>query len=491
MAWREHQDKVFVGGEWEPPIGADSIAVISPLSEQEFARVPSASRADVDRAVSLARRAFDSGPWPRMKAEDRIATLLRLRDRFAARREEMAQTITDEMGSPISFSRGLQTGVPIWMIEAQTEIAKTYPWRQLRQSATGNGLVLREPKGVVVAIVPWNVPMMVTMAKLGPALLAGCCVILKPAPESPLSAYLLAEMAAEAGLPPGVLNVLPAEREASEYLALHDGVDKVSFTGSTFAGRRLAQHCGALLRPITLELGGKSAALFLDDADFAAGVESLRMGSLRNSGQVCSLKTRILVSKRRENELLDAFAALIDSMPVGDPNNPATQIGPMVSQRQRDRVEGYIATGLHDGARAVRGGVGRPEGLNRGWFVRPTVLAGVDPDATVAQEEIFGPVLAVSTYDSEDEAIAIANHSIYGLNGAIFSRDMEKALTLAGRIKTGTVEINGGGVGFHAPIGGVKASGLGREGGPEGFDPYVEIKSVGLPKAYADELARG
>jgi len=215
------------------------------------------------------------------------------------------------------------------------------------------------------------------------------------------------------------------------------------------------------------------------------------MGSLRNSGQVCSLKTRILVSKRRENELLDAFAALIDSMPVGDPNNPATQIGPMVSQRQRDRVEGYIATGLHDGARAVRGGVGRPEGLNRGWFVRPTVLAGVDPDATVAQEEIFGPVLAVSTYDSEYEAIAIANHSIYGLNGAIFSRDMEKALTLAGRIKTGTVEINGGGVGFHAPIGGVKASGLGREGGPEGFDPYVEIKSVGLPKAYADELARG
>jgi len=260
MAWREHQDKVFVGGEWEPPIGADSIAVISPLSEQEFARVPSASRADVDRAVSAARRAFDSGPWPRMKAEDRIATLLRLRDRFAARREEMAQTITDEMGSPISFSRGLQTGVPIWMIEAQTEIAKTYPWRQLRQSATGNGLVLREPKGVVVAIVPWNVPMMVTMAKLGPALLAGCCVILKPAPESPLSAYLLADMAAEAGLPPGVLNVLPAEREASEYLALHDGVDKVSFTGSTFAGRRLAQHCGALLRPITLELGGKSAA---------------------------------------------------------------------------------------------------------------------------------------------------------------------------------------------------------------------------------------
>jgi aldehyde dehydrogenase (NAD+) len=490
MAWQGHYDKVFIGGDWVQPVGAESIAVISPLTEQEFARVPSASRADLDRAVSAARLAFDNGSWPRTTVEDRIATLLRLRDRFAARREELAQTITDEMGSPISFSRGLQTGVPIRMIEAQTEIAKTYPWRQLRPSAIGNGLVLREPKGVVVAIVPWNVPMMVTMAKLGPALLAGCCVILKPAPESPLSAYLLAELATEAGLPPGVLNVLPADREASEYLALHPDVDKVSFTGSTMAGRHLAERCGALLRPITLELGGKSAALFLDDADIAVGVEALRMGSLRNSGQVCSLKTRILVSKRREDEVLDALAALIDSMPVGDPNNAATQIGPMVSQRQRERVEGYIAKGLSDGARAVRGGVGRPDGLNRGWFVRPTVLAGVDPDATVAQEEIFGPVLAVSTYDGEDEAIAIANNSIYGLNGAIFTGDIEKAITLAGRIKTGTVEINGSGVGFRSPIGGVKASGLGREGGLEGFDPYVEIKSIGLPKAYADALAR-
>ncbi len=488
MVWQGQYDKLFMAGEWVAPLAAEQIDVISPMTEQVIARVPSSGRADVDRAVALSRAAFDTGPWPRMPVEDRIAALLRLRDQFSLRRNELAQLLTDEMGTPIGFSRTMQTGVPIWMIEAQTEIATRYPWRVLRRSATGNGLVLREPKGVVAAIVPWNAPMMVTMAKLGPALLSGCTAILKPAPESSLSAYMLGEMVAAAGFPPGVLSILPAGRDAAEYLALHPGVDKVSFTGSSAAGRHLAEKCGALLRPITLELGGKSAAVFLDDADIRAGVDSLRMGSLRNSGQICSLKTRILVSKRREEEVLAAFADLIDSMPVGDPSDPLTQIGPMVSQRQRDRVEGYIAKGLAEGARAVRGGVGRPEGLNHGWFVRPTLLAGVDPNATVAQEEIFGPVLAFTTYDTEDEAIALANTSDFGLNGAIFSQDVDKAIRLAGRIKTGTVEINGGGVGFHSPIGGVKSSGLGREGGPEGFDPYVEIKSIGLPKAFADAI---
>ena len=489
MVWQGQYDKLYIGGAWADPATGETIEVVSPFSEQPIARVPSAGREDIDRAVAAARRAFGSGPWPRMPLEERIAAVGRLRAAFERRRETLAQLVTDEMGSPIGFSKALQAGVPVLMLDAFMEIARNYPLRSLRRSATGNGLVVREPKGVVVAIVPWNVQMMTTMMKLGPALLMGCTVILKPAPETPLSAYLLGEMLDEAGIPEGVVSILPAGREASEYLALHPGVDKVTFTGSTVAGRHLAARCGELVRPITLELGVKSAAIFLDDADIDAGVEALRLGSLRNSGQVCSLKTRILVSKRREAALLDRFAALIDSMPVGDPNDPATQIGPMVTRRQMERVSGYIDAGLRDGARAIRGGPGRPEGLNHGWFVRPTVFAGVDPAATIAREEIFGPVLAVSTYDSEDEAVAIANDSVYGLNGAIFSADIEKAVTLAARIRTGTVEINGGGVGFHAPIGGVKLSGIGREGGAEGFDPYVEIKSIGLPGDYAAALA--
>ena len=292
----------------------------------------------------------------------------------------------------------------------------------------------------------------------------------------------------EVGVPQGVVSILPADRDASEYLALHPGVDKVSFTGSTVAGRHLAARCGELLRPITLELGGKSAALFLDDANIGAAVEALRLGSLRNSGQVCSLKTRILVSRERRAAVEEAFAGLLDTMPVGDPNDPSTQIGPMVSERQMQRVGSHIERGVHDGARLVRGGTGRPSGVDRGWFVRPTIFSDVSPDAAIAQEEIFGPVLSISTYRSEAEAIEIANNSIYGLNGAVFSADIEKALSVASRIRTGTVEINGAGVGLTLPIGGVKQSGMGREGGGEGFEPYADIKTIGLPKAYADTL---
>ena len=345
MVWQGQYDKLYIGGAWADPATGETIEVVSPFSEQPIARVPSAGREDIDRAVAAARRAFGSGPWPRMPLEERIAAVGRLRAAFERRRETLAQLVTDEMGSPIGFSKALQAGVPVLMLDAFMEIARNYPLRSLRRSATGNDLVVREPKGVVVAIVPWNVPMMTTMMKLGPALLMGCTVILKPAPETPLSAYLLGEMLDEAGIPEGVVSILPAGREASEYLALHPGVDKVTFTGSTVAGRHLAARCGELVRPITLELGGKSAAIFLDDADIDAGVEALRLGSQRNSGQVCSLKTRILVSKRREAALLDRFAALIDSMPVGDPNDPATQIGPMVTRRQMERVSGYIDAG--------------------------------------------------------------------------------------------------------------------------------------------------
>lgn len=483
------RDKLFIGGAWVALRTSNMIDVVSPWTEQIIAAVAEASKEDVDLAVAAARRAFDTGPWPRMAMDERIEVMRRLGVAMEANREQLARTITAEMGSPITQSANLQAVVPRVMLNAFIELAENYPLEMVRRSSSGNGLVLREPKGVVAAIVPWNAPMMAAMMKLAPALLMGCCVILKPAPETPLSASILAEILQEAGVPPGVVSILPAGREVSEYLALHPGVDKVSFTGSTGAGRHLAALCGAAIRPITLELGGKSAGLILDDADIPAAVESLRMGAFRNSGQICSLKTRILVPRRREREILERLVDLVETMPVGDPSDPATHIGPMVSARQRDRIQRYIARGISEGASLVHGGPGHPVGLSRGWFIRPTIFAGVAPDATIAQEEIFGPVVSVMSYTTEDEAVAIANNSAYGLNGAIFSADVQRAIELARRIKTGVVEINGCGAGFHSPIGGVKQSGLGREAGYEGFEAFTELKAVGIPRAYADALS--
>jgi betaine-aldehyde dehydrogenase len=480
---------LYIGGRWVAPASGDRLRIISPWTEKEIACVAAASTLDIDTAVSAARRAFEEGPWPRMAIEDRIAAIGRLRQIMARRRADIAQSITDEMGSPITASRTQQAQVPLSMLDAFINIAREIPLTMVRPSATGQSLVVRQPKGVVAAIVPWNAPLMAITMKLGPALLAGCCVVVKTAPETAVSGNLLAEMLDESGLPEGVVSILAADREVSEYLALHPGVDKVSFTGSTAAGRHLAARCGTLLRPITLELGGKSAAIVLDDADIPATVESLRVGSFRNSGQVCSLKTRILVSRRREPDVLSALEELLDTMPVGDPNDPETQIGPMVSKRQMDRVAGYIEKGITDGARVIKGGLGRPGGLTHGWFVRPTLFADVDPHASIAQEEIFGPVLSVISYEDESQAIAIANNSAYGLNGSVFSNDVERAIAIARRIKTGVVEINGCGVGFHSPIGGVKASGLGREAGPEGFEPYFEYKAIGVPNGVGPVLS--
>jgi aldehyde dehydrogenase (NAD+) len=488
MATQNHYDKIFIGGTWVDPATDDRITVISPVTEQPIVTVARAMRHDVDAAVAAARRAFDEGPWRRMLVAERIAVVTRVRDGFAARAPQMSQLITDEMGCPITQSINIQTVVPVRMLDAYCEIARSYKWSELRQSSSGNALVRRNPKGVVAMIVPWNTPMMAVLQKLGPALLAGCTVVIKAATESPLSASLLAEILNAAGVPPGVVNMVTADREESEYLALHPGIDKVSFTGSTVAGRILASKCGVILRPITLELGGKSAGIILDDADIPAAIEALRLGSFRNSGQICTLKTRVLVSKKKRDEVLEALEGLIDSMPVGDPRNPDTQIGPMVSQRQRDRVQGYIETAITDGARVLRGGPGLPEGVNRGWFVRPTLLADVDPNSRIAQEEVFGPVLAVISYEDEDEAIRIANNSTYGLSGAVFSRDVARAVAVADAVHTGVVEVNGAPAGFTAPFGGVKNSGMGRESGWEGFEPYVELKTIAVPKDYADSL---
>jgi acyl-CoA reductase-like NAD-dependent aldehyde dehydrogenase len=393
------------------------------------------------------------------------------------------------MGCPISLSQSLQGTIPRRILDTYAEIGETYPFSSLRRSATGTALVLREPVGVVAAIVPWNAPQMTMALKLVPALLAGCTVVLKTAPETPLDAYLLAEMLQEAGLPEGVVNIVCADRKVSEHLVTHPGVDKVTFTGSTVAGQRIAALCGHDLRRVTLELGGKSAAVILDDADMDLTVDAVQQGSFRNAGQSCAAKTRLLVSRRRQDELLERLTELVSSIKVGDPFDPSTQVGPLSTARQRERVEAYIRAGKDEGARLLLGG-GRPAHLKTGWFVEPTVFADVHSGMRIAQEEIFGPVISVLAYKDEDEAIAIANDSAYGLSGSVFTSDLQRGLELAKRIRTGTVELNGNPAGYGAPMGGVKMSGIGREFAQEGLDSYVEFKSVGIPPDLAATLAR-
>ncbi|MFF4357684.1 aldehyde dehydrogenase [Streptomyces sp. NPDC001604] len=480
-------DRLYIGGDWAAPAGDDRIEVVSPVTEEVIATVPAGSRMDIDRAVAAAHAALISNPWASTTLEDRIALLERLRDLLVKHSDELAQVITEEMGCPISQSRAIQVVNPVRILEGYIEAARQYPFRSVRRSEHGQALVLREPVGVVAGVVPWNVPLSLTMQKLVPALLTGCTIVLKPSPETPLDAYVVARLLEEAGCPPGVVNIVPADRDVSEYLISHPGVAKVTFTGSSAAGRRIAELCGQDLRRVTLELGGKSAAVVLPDADLDLTVEALRLGSFRNNGQICTLKTRLVVPAGLQDEFIDRLGGMLDTMVIGDPRDTSTQIGPLVSERQRTQVEGYIEAGLAEGGRLVRGG-GRPD-IDRGWFVEPTVFADVDPDATIAQREIFGPVVAVIPYAHEEEAIAIANNSTYGLNGAVFTTDLERGLGVARRMETGTVELNGSPAGFQAPMGGVKYSGVGREFGREGLDPFVELKSIGVPPAIADSLA--
>ncbi|MYW96115.1 aldehyde dehydrogenase [Amycolatopsis rubida] len=488
MVWQGPYDKIFVGGSWVDPVSRESIPVVSPFTEQVIARVPDSAAADVDRAVAAARDAFDRGHWPRMALQERMAVLRQVSAQLLARESEVAQLVTHEMGCPITLSHQMQARNPRLVIDAFLEIAPEYEWSTVRRSTTGQALVTREPVGVVAAITPWNAPLLTMMVKVAPALLAGCTVVIKPAPEAPLSVYLFAEMLQNAGLPAGVVNIVPAGREVGEHLVRHPGVDKVSFTGSTAAGRRIASLCGNDLRRVTLELGGKSAAVILDDADMDVVIDCVRTVSMRNSGQTCSNKTRLVVPASREAELKDRLVALVEETRVGDPADPATHIGPLVAARQRDLVEGYIKAGAEEGAKVLVGG-GRPAGLAHGWFVEPTIFTGVEPSMRIAQEEIFGPVVSVLAYRNEDEAVAIANDSTYGLSGSVFSADDEHALSVARRIRTGTVELNGKPVGWHAPVGGFKCSGLGREAGPEGFEAYVELKSYGLTDRLAASLS--
>ncbi len=474
--------ELYVGGAWTAPASDRRIPVVSPHSGQPIGSTPEATEQDVDRAVEAARRAFDHGPWPRTDPAERLAAVRRFADAYIARMEELAELICTEMGAPLWFSHVGQVGATAMALEAFLAAGAAYPWEERRTGSMGSPVVVRrEPAGVVGVITPWNVPHFVTIAKLVPALLAGCTVVLKPAPEAPASGLVLGEILDQAGLPEGVVSVLPAGREVGEHLVRHPGVDKIAFTGSTAAGRRIAGLCGNDLRRVTLELGGKSAAIVLDDADAGQVAAGLQMASLMNSGQACIAQSRILAPRDRYDEVVDAIAAMVGGVSVGDPMDMGNYVGPMVARRQQERVASYIQLGQDEGARLVVGGPGMPDGLDTGWYVRPTLFAGVDNGMRIAREEIFGPVLCVIPYADEDDAVRIANDSDYGLAGTVWTSDVEHGVDVARRVRTGTLGINQYLLDFNSPFGGFKASGIGREFGPEGIDAYVELKSIALP----------
>jgi aldehyde dehydrogenase (NAD+) len=488
MAIKDY-DRLFIGGTWVTPEGTDVIDVVSPSTEQVVARVPEASEADVDKAVAAARQAFEQGPWPRMAPADRGAVLAKVAEAVTAEMAELAEVIATEMGSPVSWAQLGQVLAPTMIFNYYAGLASTFAFDEVRQGVLNpEMLVTREPVGVVGAIAPWNVPLFIAAAKLAPSLAAGCTVVFKPAPETPLDAFRLAEIFAEAGLPEGVLSVLPAGREVGEHLVTHEGVDKISFTGSSAAGKRIGGLCGERLKRCTLELGGKSAAIILEDADLTATMPNLMPNSMMNNGQACIAQTRILAPRDRYDEVVEAIVEQVKLMPVGDPLDPATQVGPLVASRQRDRVEGYLRSGQEEGAKVAIGG-GRPSGIDKGWYVEPTVFVDVDNKMRIAQDEIFGPVLAVIPYDGDDEAVAIANDSHYGLCGSVWTNDNERGLGVARRVRTGTYMLNTGvPIDFATPFGGYKESGVGREFGPEGLDIFLEKKSIALPGGFTPKV---
>ena len=465
--------RLFIAGEIRT--AADSEPVLEAATGELLGDGASATKADIDAAVVAARAALPH--WRSASPDHRAQALTAFAAALHRRAASTSELVTRENGMPMALSGGANGLFPAVLMGYYAKLITRTPIEEVRPSTIGHTIVRREPVGVVAAIVPWNYPQALAAFKLAPALAAGCTVVLKASPETALDALVFAEAAEEAGLPAGVLNVVPGGAEAGAHLVSHPGVDKVSFTGSTAVGRIIGEACGRLLRPVTLELGGKSAAIILDDADLDATMAGLKSVSFIKNGQTCFLGSRILAPRARYGEVVEALAGLVAGLRVGDPLDTATDIGPVVSARQRERVLDYIETGKISGATLIAGG-GVPADQPRGWFVSPTVFADVDNSDRIAQEEIFGPVLAVIPYDGDEQAIALANDSEFGLAGTVWSTDADRATEVAREMRTGTVGVNDYQLDIGAPFGGVKASGIGRELGPEGLDEFFDLKSI-------------
>lgn len=474
-----HSKELFLNGKWVRPKSAKMLNVVSAVNETAFAQVAEANEADVDLAVSAARRAFDEGPWPRMKPAERAAKLRAINAALSRRVEETSKAWTAQTGQPLWIAKIIDPLV-FDLFNYYAAMIESYPFEEVRPTSAYDvkvAMLVKEPVGVVAAIAPWNTPLAALVTKVAPALAAGCTVIAKPAPETPLEAFLLAEAVEEAGLPEGVFNIAPADRKASDHLISHPGVDKVAFTGSTAVGKHIAEVCARRMARVTMELGGKSAAIVLDDMDPESAGKALASIVVQFSGQACANLSRILIPKRREREYTDAIVSAMAATPYGDPYQEGIAMGPLAMKRQLERVERYIGVGKKEGARIATGG-SRAKKPERGYFFEPTVFTGVSNTMTIAQEEIFGPVAGITTYDDEEEAIRLANDSLYGLSGAVFTNDVDRAYKIARRIRTGNFSQNTRALDTTIPFGGFKQSGYGREGGAEGFSSFLELKAL-------------
>ena len=469
------REQLYIDGEWIDSLGKGSIDVINPATEEIIGRVPVGSTKDVDKAVVAAKSAFDS--WSKSSIEERIELLNALSNAFKERGEELAQTITSEVGTPIGYSRVAMVGTPRVVSRSYAKILEDYVWEE----EIRNSIICKEPIGVCAFITPWNFPLHQIIGKVAPAMAAGCTMILKPSKEAPLSAFILAEILDEIGLPAGVFNLVSGHgSEVGDYMSSHPDVDMVSFTGSTGAGVSVSQSAAPTIKRVTLELGGKSANVALEDADPVLVAKKAIGACHQNSGQTCSALTRLIIPESMNKQVCDIIAEKNDSYLVGNPLDEGTRCGPMVSLRQQLSVTEYIQSGIDEGANLISGGLGMPDGIEKGFYVKPTIFANVTPEMKIWKEEIFGPVLVITTYNTESEALKLANDSIYGLSGGVWSEDPDRAVNFAKKMRTGQVSVNGGSFNVSAPFGGYKLSGNGRELGTHGLDEFLEIKSIQL-----------